>query len=464
MSENNFRSSEKNANIDITFYLQRNRRIFLKVVLVKNIIESFFVIFILFLNILLYIKGEFNNGYFKTLEKNWRMSPITNITIYNPESNLLSINKKQKNIEQYILDTFYGIKNLENYNERINIFIWRDKFFQIELDKNYSYENLFKNSVKEEGKICGKDSEGFNIFFPSYIECPINYIEISNSEIPKNTNISNITTFNLKNNHYLHFSRDNIEGTILTKLKISDIKGPCYNYNYDTSFGLYFYEEFYFSNKIGCEFDDAYNDNFIELDYENIINILSQNGINLTKLPNLNYYLKNNSDLYLFYSGYIGINSSYIGNKTDLIKYIGKTIFMRNYLNIKNISLIAISIVFLIMVWVEGFATQTSYLDKKYCSINLIISEIVFLFLNLIELLIACYDIILTLQIKNHVLKFISIKYLLNQFDEHPNFMTFEFFIFCVSLLTLIIHIILITYLFFLSKRHLVQKNVQIQV
>ena len=242
MSENNFRSSEKNANIDITFYLKSNRRIFLKVVLVKNIIESFFVIFILFLNILLFIKGEFNNGYFKTLEKNWRMSPITNITIYNPESNLLSINKKQKNIEQYILDTFYGIKNLENYNERINIFIWRDKFFQIELDKNYSYENLFKNSIKEEGKICGKDSEGFDIFFPSYIECPINYIEISNSEIPKNTNISNITTFNLKNNHYLHFSRDNIEGTILTKLKISDIKGPCYNYNYDTSVGLYFYE------------------------------------------------------------------------------------------------------------------------------------------------------------------------------------------------------------------------------
>lgn len=181
-------------------------------------------------------------------------------------------------------------------------------------------------------------------------------------------------------------------------------------------------------------------------------------------MPNLNYYLKNNSDLYLFYSGYIGINSSYTGNKTDLIKYIRKTIFIRNYLNIKNISLIAISIVFLIMVWVEGFATQTSYLDKKYCSINLIISEIVFLLLNLIELLIACYDIILTFQIKNHVLKFISIKYLLNQFDEHPNFVTFEFFIFLVSLLTLIIHIILITYLFFLSKRHLVQKNVQIQI
>ena len=464
MSENNFRNTEKNANIDITFYLKSNKRNFLKVVYVKNIIESFLVIFILFLNILLYLKGQFNDGYFKTLENNWKMSPIKNITLYNPESNLLSFNKKQKNIEQYILDTFYGIKNLDKYNERINIFIWGNKFFEIELYKNYSYENIFKNSVAKEGKICGKDSEGFNLYFPSYLECPINYIEISNFESSKNTNISNITTFNLKNKHYLHISRDNIEGKILTKLKISDKKGPCYNYDYDTSFGLYFYENIYYSNKIGCEFEDAYNGNFIELDYENIINILYQNGINLNKLPDLNNYLKNNSDLYLFYSGYIGINSSYIGNKTDLIKYIGKTIYMRNYLNIKNISLIAISIVFLIMVWVEGFSIQTSYLDKKCCSINLFISETVFLFLNLIELFIACYNIILTFQIKNHVLRYISIKYLWNKFDEQPNFITFEFFIIFVSLLILIIHIIIMTYLFILFKRHLVQKNVQIQI
>ena len=384
MSENNFRNTEKNANIDITFYLKSNKRNFLKVVYVKNIIESFLVIFILFLNILLYLKGQFNDGYFKTLENNWKMSPIKNITLYNPESNLLSFNKKQKNIEQYILDTFYGIKNLNKYNERINIFIWGNKFFEIELYKNYSYENIFKNSVAKEGKICGKDSEGFNLYFPSYLECPINYIEISNFESSKNTNISNITTFNLKNKHYLHLSRDNIEGKILTKLKISDKKGPCYNYDYDNSFGLYFNNYYYISNKIGCEFDDAYNDKFIELDNENILNILSQNSINLLKLPDLDKYLKNNSDLYLFYTGYIGINSSYIGNKTELMKYIGKTINMRNYVNIKNISLIAISIVFFIMIWVEGFSIQTSYLDKKYCSINLIISEIVFLFLNLL--------------------------------------------------------------------------------
>ena len=217
MSENNFRNTEKNANIDITFYLKSNKRNFLKVVYVKNIIESFLVIFILFLNILLYLKGQFNDGYFKTLENNWKMSPIKNITLYNPESNLLSFNKKQKNIEQYILDTFYGIKNLDKYNERINIFIWGNKFFEIELYKNYSYENIFKNSVAKEGKICGKDSEGFNLYFPSYLECPINYIEISNFESSKNTNISNITTFNLKNKHYLHLSRDNIEGKILTK-------------------------------------------------------------------------------------------------------------------------------------------------------------------------------------------------------------------------------------------------------
>jgi hypothetical protein len=119
---------------------------------------------------------------------------------------------------------------------------------------------------------------------------------------------------------------------------------------------------------------------------------------------------------------------------------------------------------FLIMVWVEGFATQTSYLDKKYCSINLIISEIVFLFLNLLEFFIVCYDIFLSFRIKNYVLKYISIKYLWNRYENQPKFITFEFFIICISLLILIIHIILITYLFFLYKRHLVQKNVQVQI
>ena len=464
MSENN---NDNKINIEISqfsYILQSNKQLFLKIIFIKNIIESIFLILLLSLCIMLLINGEFEDGYFQTLEENWNMYPIKNISLFDDSSNVLSINKKQKNVEQYILDTFYGIKDLKKYNERINIFIWGEKMFQIELFKNYSFKYLIENSVKKEGKRCGKDSEGFDIYFPLESICPLNYIEISNSKNPKITDI-NVSTFNLKNGLYIHLSRDNINGIILTKLKISNSTGPCYNYYYDSSFGLFFNEKYYSSKKkIGCEHDDAYNLNFKKLNSESLLNILQQNDINLKEEKDLDIFLENNGELFLFYTGYIGFNSSYSGNKKNIPKFIGKTLFIRNYLKYKNIALIAICLVFLIIIWVEGFAIQTTYLEKNFCSIILVISESAYIIMILLHFFLGFYNIYMTFIIKNKVLKYISIKYLWENFDNKPKFINLEISIIFLYIFILIVHLILLCYLYKLYKRHLVENNRQIKI
>ena len=464
MSDNNKDNKENIEILEFKYILKSNKQLFLKTILIKNIIESIFLIILLILCIMILMKGEFDDGYFKTLEENWNMYPIKTISIFDNSGNILSINKKQKNVEQYILDTFYGIKNVKKYNERVNIFIWGEKIFQIELYKNYSFKYLIENSVKKEGKKCGKDSEGFDIYFPLESICPLNYIEISNSTIPKNTNIS-ISTFNLKKGLYIHLSRDNINGIILTKLKISNSTGPCYNYNYDSSFGLFFNEEYYSSKKkIGCEYDDAYNLNFKQLNSENLLNILQQNDINLKEEKDLDIFLEKNGDLFLFYTGYIGFNSSYTGNKKNLHKYIETTLFIRNFMKYKNIALIVICIIFLVIIWVEGFAIQTTYLDKNFCSEILVIGETAYMIMILLHFFLNFYKIYMTFIIKNKVLKYISIKYLWENFESKPKYISLELCSIFLNVFILIIHLFLLSYLYKLYKRHLVENNRQIKI
>ena len=70
MSENN---NDNKINIEISqfsYILQSNKQLFLKIIFIKNIIESIFLILLLSLCIMLLINGEFEDGYFQTLEEN----------------------------------------------------------------------------------------------------------------------------------------------------------------------------------------------------------------------------------------------------------------------------------------------------------------------------------------------------------------------------------------------------------
>ena len=47
---------------------------------------------------------------------------------------------------------------------------WRGKYFKIEKINNLNYLNIYTN---ENGKICGKDNYGNDLYFPNDVECPI---------------------------------------------------------------------------------------------------------------------------------------------------------------------------------------------------------------------------------------------------------------------------------------------------
>ncbi len=67
MSENN---NDNKINIEISqfsYILQSNKQLFLKIIFIKNIIESIFLILLLSLCIMLLINGECEDCYFETL-------------------------------------------------------------------------------------------------------------------------------------------------------------------------------------------------------------------------------------------------------------------------------------------------------------------------------------------------------------------------------------------------------------
>ena len=108
-------------------------------------------------SILLYflaLEGGFF-GYYDNLIYNWKTNPIKSIQL-----------SKEEDYE------FGRIKtNKGNYP----FYKWRDKYLKIEKLKKFNYFNIYKN---ENGKICGKDDFGNDLYFPNEVECPINDIII----------------------------------------------------------------------------------------------------------------------------------------------------------------------------------------------------------------------------------------------------------------------------------------------
>ena len=70
----------------------------------------------------------------------------------------------------------------------------------------------------------------------------------------------------------------------------------------------------------------------------------------------------------------------------------------------------------------------------------------------------------MTFIIKNKVLKYISIKYLWENFESKPKYISLELCSIFLNVFILIIHLFLLSYLYKLYKRHLVENNRQIKI
>ena len=116
-------------------------------------------------------------------------------------------------IYNWELNPFKSIEVIQNEESKYN-FKWGNNIFKIEKFENFNYIDLYQNG---DGKICGKDNYGNNLYFPENSECPINDIFISNS----NQNLSGYKKFKLNETSYLYYTNQYIEGKIMVDLRIS---------------------------------------------------------------------------------------------------------------------------------------------------------------------------------------------------------------------------------------------------
>ena len=108
------------------------------------------------------------------------------------------------------------ISNLANqYNNRTNnIFNWDSESFEIKRLNKIDYITLILN---KNGKICGKDNYGNNLYFQNGEDCPINKIYFSDN----NENLAGYQKIELNNSRYLYYTNESIEDKIIIDIRKS---------------------------------------------------------------------------------------------------------------------------------------------------------------------------------------------------------------------------------------------------
>ena len=331
---------------------------------------------VLILIIIILCSGEFNDGIYNNLIENWKMNPI--ITI-----NLIDNNKKEKKTQKN-LGIFKGIKNPKKYKNTI-LTNWRSKNFEFEFLNDFSYKNIIKNSIESNKinnyKICGKDSENNSLYFPNNIECPINFIEITNKTKSSIDGKYNYKTLNLSNNLFLYYSNEYIEGEILVQLKVSSKEGMCFKLKYDNDFAPYILNYNIKNKKRGC-INNLYDERLKIIDEDLIENFLENNNIKEDVQLNETYCNYTQSKIYLYKRGYIGVSESFTIN--EIKKVINAPLFAR----IKNFFSFFLSFFYLFYTIINNFEFFCGYKIKfLYDMIFVIIFSFPVIILFLIEII-----------------------------------------------------------------------------
>ena len=96
------------------------------------------------------------NKLYNNIDYNWNQSPIKSIELSS--------------------EPVYEIGKITSKKKEYKFYKWRNSFFKIERISNLNYYYIYS---KENGKLCGKDSSGNDLFFPEDVEFPINDIIIT---------------------------------------------------------------------------------------------------------------------------------------------------------------------------------------------------------------------------------------------------------------------------------------------
>ena len=225
------------------------------------------------------IKKIYNNMIY-----NWETYPIKSISLSAKESYSFGKIRTKKAIRY----TFYN---------------WKDNYFKVERLNHYNYLNIYNN---ENGKICGKDSYGNNLFFPESIECPINDIFFSKY----NMDLTNYTKLNLAYNEFLYYTNNKTDGEILIDIKASSLKGLQLNLDKTNEICEYSINEqsTLFGENEGCS--KFYKFSTIPF-YKKIDRWIFSSFIN-------SEYNKNYDYIYLYSIHYLGIDSDLNDKKNNI--------------------------------------------------------------------------------------------------------------------------------------------------
>ena len=113
----------------------------------------------------------------------------------------------------------------ENKKPNIN---WKNNLIAYEKLSDYNYKNIFYLNRFKESKICGKDSNNNDLYFPLDVECPINNIVITDKA--NFDTKGEYTKLFLKDNYFLYYTNKKINEKIIINLIITNHNGPELNF------------------------------------------------------------------------------------------------------------------------------------------------------------------------------------------------------------------------------------------
>ena len=328
------------------------------------------IIFTIIFGSVLIKRRSFNDDNTKDLIENWKSKPIYEIILLDESKESTPIGK------------FKGIK--KKIKNQL-LYFWEGKTFKLSDKEKLNYKNIHDSKEKQ----CGIDSKKNKLYFPNKIDCPINYIEITNNEKPSMDDLS-FTTLKINNFKYLHYTNQYIEGEILINFQIGIDNGICEYKNYDSLSNLF---KDYNIKKKGCK-NDLYDDSYTVIDKIPINQFLTENHLEEAK----NYLSSDFSYIYFYKRTYKGYETSYKKN----INFILKNINVIKKINLSLCGFIGyIFVSFCILIAVLSECRSDS-LQKKI--INLIIL-ILIICLYLIYNIFIIWKLYLSYRMKNTLKK-----------------------------------------------------------
>ena len=263
--------------------------------------------------------------------------------------------------------------NIDSKSNEIELYSWEGMKFKItRATDQYTYADMLKN--KNDRKKCGVDSVGNPLYLPIDVICPINYIEISNNELPPQ-NGKIFKTMHLGSNKHLHYSNEYTDNPIIFDFKISDEIPP---YSSTNSYNALCFSIYIHGYKY-CNFGQNYYDyqgisGYSLIDKEELSTLISDNDLPDTH----DFTFDNNEYAYLYKRTYSAV---------DLNKEIKKTkIYDFNFWSTLISVVYSILLIFFTIFFIVGIYKLTNFV----LVLSLILIFLCF-FLELINMLLYRY-------------------------------------------------------------------------